>query len=194
MRKIASFLMVSLDGYYEGPNQWELDWHNVDEEFNDFAVEQLEASDCLLFGRATYEGMAQYWPTPPAKENDPQVASRMNNASKIVISRTLDKPEPEWSNTRLITDDIAQELSRLKQQAGQDLLVLGSSELTTSLMEMGLLDELRIMVNPVVLGGGNSLFRTAKKRTGLKLLNNRTFRSGNVLLTYEPQAKLEERR
>ena len=189
MQKMASFLMVSLDGYHEGPNPWSLEWHNVDDEFNDFAQQQLDASEYLVFGRATYQGMAQYWPSPEGpKENPVAVVDRMNNASKIVISRTLIKPEPEWKNTRLIKDNIAEEVTRLKLQARRDLLVLGSSALTASLMDIGLLDELRIIVNPVVLGSGHSVLAAAKK-TQLKLLSNRTFKSGNVLLTYEPLAR-----
>lgn len=187
VRTLAAFLMVSLDGYFEGRNAWELDWHNVDAEFNEFAIAQLDASDCLIFGRATYQGMAQYWPSPSALADDSEVASRMNRAPKLVISRTLDHPDPAWSNTRLIKGDPADELTRLKRQSGKDLLVLGSSELTAELVDAGLLDELRIIVNPVIVGGGNTLFRTAKHRMQLDLLSSRTFRSGNVLLTYKPR-------
>lgn len=191
MRTLASFLMVSLDGYFEAPNPEDFDWHTVDDEFNEFAVQQLDASDCLLFGRVTYQGMATYWPTPEAIENDPEVASRMNRTLKIVISRSLDRPDPQWNNTRLITEDVHGELSGLKQQPGEDLLVLGSSALTASLIDMGLLDQLRVIVNPVVLGAGRSLLGTTKERKKLRLLDSRTFRSGNVLLTYEPQRKLD---
>jgi len=145
MRKLSSFLMVTLDGYFEGEKPWEIDWHNVDDEFNDFAIKQLDASDGLIFGRATYAGMAQYWPSEEAIKTDPMVAGRMNSAPKYVVSRTLDEPEPEWSNTRLLTD--VDELAALKRQPGKELLVLGSSVLTTSLMEHGLLDELRIIIN-----------------------------------------------
>ena len=186
MRTLASFLMISLDGYVEGRNGWDLDWHNVDEEFNEFAIAQLDASDCLIFGRTTYEGMATYWSSPEAIATDGEVASRMNTKQKMVVSNTLDRPNPEWSNTRLIKGDPRAELSTLKQQSGNELLVLGSSRLTASLAEMGLLDELRIIVNPVVLGEGHSLFGSARQRTRLQLLSSRTFRSGNVLLTYKP--------
>lgn len=188
MRTLASFLMVSLDGYFEGPDPEDFGWQIVDDEFNQFAVRQLDSSDCLVFGRVTYQGMASYWPTPGAIESDPEVGSRMNHTLKIVVSRSLDRLEPEWNNTRLITKDVHHELSSLKQQPGKDLLVLGSSVLTASLIDMGLLDELRIIVNPVVLGEGRSVLGTAQHRPKLKLLENRTFRSGNVLLTYEPQA------
>lgn len=185
MRKLVSFLMTTLDGYFEGEEPWAIDWHMVDEEFNEFAIEQLDASDCLVFGRATYLGMAQYWPSEEAVKTDPEVASRMNSLPKIVVSRTLEEPEPAWSNTRLLRD--TKELAPLKKDSGNQLLVLGSSVLTTSLMEDGLLDELRIIVNPLILGAGNSLSSGARRRIPLKLLDTRTFHNGNVLLTYEPE-------
>jgi dihydrofolate reductase len=176
---IASFLMVSLDGYFEGDKPWDLDFHRTDEEFNEFATEQLDKFDALVFGRATYEGMAQYWPSDEATRSDPQVAGRMNEAAKIVVSRTLDRPEPAWANTKLVKD--SREL-----RDGRNLLVLGSSVLTTSLLEEGLLDELRIIVNPVLIGSGRSLASSAKGQIPLKLLSRREFRNGNVLLTYAP--------
>jgi len=176
---IASFIMVTLDGFFEGDHPWELEWHRTDEEFNDFAAEQLDAFDTLVFGRATYEGMARYWPSDEAVRTDPQVASRMNEAAKIIVSRTSAAPTPAWANTKLVKDP--REL-----RSGRKLLVLGSSLLTTSLLEEGLLDELRIMVNPVLLGSGRSLAASARRRLPLKLLGRREFRNGNVLLTYGP--------
>jgi dihydrofolate reductase len=183
MRKVFAFILTTLDGYYEGPNQ-EFDFWVVDEEFDGFAVQQLDEVDTLVFGRVTYEGMAAYWPTPAAERDDPRVAARMNGLSKIVVSRTLDKAE--WANTRLIKDDVSEELTKLKQQPGKDIAILGSSDLTVSLLPMGLVDEVRIMVNPVVLGAGKSVFRTAGERISLKLLKSRLFNSGNVLLYYQP--------
>ncbi len=183
MRRILAFLVTTVDGYYEGPNQ-ELDWPVVDEELNEFGLEQLDEVDTLLFGRVTYEGMASYWPTPAAEQDDPRVAAKMNGLPKVVVSRTLDKAE--WANTRLVKDDVAEELTKLKRQPGKDIAVFGSSDLTVSLLRMGLVDELRIMVHPVVLGGGKSLFRTATERIGLKLVKTRPFRSGSVMLFYRP--------
>jgi len=176
---IASFIMVSLDGFFEGDKPWDLDFHRTDEEFNDFATQQLDEFDGLVFGRATYEGMAQYWRSEDAVKNDPEVANRMNDSPKIVVSRTLDKPEPEWSNTTLVKD--ATELRSPKK-----LLVLGSSVLTVSLLEAGLLDELRIIVNPVLIGSGRSLASSAKGPIALRLHARREFGNGNVVLTYTP--------
>ena len=186
MRKIFAFIMTTLDGYYEGPNQ-EFDFWVVDEEFEEFSVEQLDEVDALLFGRVTYEGMAAYWPTPAAERDDPRVTAKMNGLSKIVVSRTLEKAE--WANTRLIKEDVGQALRELKQQPGKDIAIFGSSDLTVSLLEMGLVDEVRIMVNPVVLGAGKSVFRTAGERISLKLMKSRPFDSGNVLLYYQPASR-----
>jgi dihydrofolate reductase len=183
MRKILAFLVVTVDGYYEGPNQ-EFDWPVVDQEFNEFGLGQLEEIDTLLFGRVTYEGMASYWPTPAAEQDDPRVAAKMNTLPKLVVSRTLDKAD--WANTRILKGDVAAELTRLKQQPGKDIAIFGSSELVVSLLGMGLVDELRIMVHPVVLGAGRSLFRTAPERFSVQLVEARPFRSGSVLLTYRP--------
>jgi dihydrofolate reductase len=179
-------MLVSLDGFFEGPNR-ELDWHNVDQEFNEFAIDQLNSLDFLLFGRVTYEMMASYWPTPAALRDDPIVAGRMNALPKIVISKTLDKAE--WNNTRLMKDHIAEEIGKLKQQPGKDMAIFGSSDLATSLTELGLVDEYRIMVNPVVLGAGKPLFKGIPGRLQLKLVKTKTFHNGNVLLYYEPARK-----
>ena len=186
MRKIVSFIVTTLDGYYEGPNQ-EFDWPVVDDEFNEFAVRQLDGIDTLLFGRVTYQLMAAYWPTAAAREDDPRISERMNSFPKVVVSRTLDRAD--WANTAIVRDDVAGELTRLKQQPGKEIAIFGSSALTASLLQAGLVDELRIMVAPVVLGDGRSLLRTAEERVGLKLLETRRFDSGNVLLTYEPAAR-----
>ncbi|HEX2231903.1 MAG TPA: dihydrofolate reductase family protein [Thermoleophilaceae bacterium] len=183
MRKIFAFIMTTLDGYYEGPGG-EFDFWVLDDEFEEFSVQQLDEVDALLFGRVTYEAMAAYWPTPEAEKDDPRVARRMNGLSKIVVSRTLD--EPEWANTRLIAGDVERELSELKERPGKDVAILGSSALTLSLIEMGLLDELRLMINPVVLGAGKSVFRGAGGHLRVELLKSRGFSSGSVLLYYRP--------
>ncbi|HKW59227.1 MAG TPA: dihydrofolate reductase family protein [Candidatus Dormibacteraeota bacterium] len=178
---IASFIMTSLDGFFEGDKPWEIEWHRTDDEFNVFATEQLDEFDTLVFGRATYEGMAGYWPSDEAARSDPEVASRMNGARKIVVSRTLDAPQPAWTNTTLVKD--ARDLP-----ADGRLLVLGSAVLTTSLLEAGLLDELRIMLNPVLIGSGRSIASSATRRIPLRLLDRRDFRNGNILLTYAAEA------
>jgi dihydrofolate reductase len=154
----------------------------VDEEFNKFAIEQLDSVDTLLFGRVTYEMMASYWPTPNALADDPLVAGKMNSLPKIVFSKTLSSPK--WQNTRLIKDNFAQEVAKLKQQSGKDLIIFGSSDLAVTFIEQDLIDEYRIMVNPVALGIGKSLFKGIQTRLELKFLKTKVFRSGNVLLYY----------
>jgi len=183
MRRLLFFMMVSLDGYYQRPNG-DIDWHVVDEEFNDFAIAQLNSIDTIVFGRATYELMASYWPTPMALSDDPVVAGKMNETAKLVFSRTL--AQADWNNTRLVRDHVAEEINRLKQQPGKDMIIFGSGDLAVSLAEQGLIDEYRIMVAPVALGAGKPLFQGLKQQLNLKLVKTQTFRVGNVLLCYQP--------
>ncbi len=183
MGKLFVFNMVTLDGFFEGPDHG-IDWHNVDEEFNRFAIEQLDTIGVIVFGRVTYLGMASYWPTPLASEDDPVVAGLMNRMPKIVLSRTLDKAE--WNNTRLIKNNAAEEIARLKQQSAKDLAIFGSANLAASLQNLGLVDEYRLMLNPIVLGGGTPLFQSINQPLKLKLIKTRVFSSGNVLLYYQP--------
>jgi dihydrofolate reductase len=178
-------MMTTLDGYFEGVDG-DLGWHNVDDEFNEFSVRQLDEADTLVFGRVTYQTMAGFWPTPAVEEANPALAARMNGMAKVVVSRTLDMAG--WANTRLVKNDVVEELTKLKREPGKDIGVLGSSDLTVSLLGMGLVDELRIMVNPVVLGAGTPLFATANGRIHLDLLKTRGFASGNVLHHYRPAA------
>ena len=184
MRKMLSFMMASADGYHTDAGE-ALDWHNVDEEFSQFALAQLREAGTLVFGRVTYEGMSAFWPTPAGEQSDPDVAKAMNTTPKIVISRTL--AQATWAGTQIIGSHAEGELAKLKQQLGKDIVIPGSSTLTTSLLHTGLLDELRIMVNPVILGQGRSLFAGSGK-TSLKLLKTQQFTSGNVLLCYRPIA------
>jgi len=184
MRKTYLFMMVSLDGFFEGLDH-DLSWHNVDHEFDDFTIDQLNETDDILFGRKTYEMMASFWPSDAARANDPIVAEKMNTTPKIVFSRTLERAE--WQNTRLVKDNVQSEIDALKRQPGKDIAVFGSSDLSLTLLRLGLLDELRIMVNPVVLGDGKRLFEGMRDPLSLRLLHSRTFRSGNVLLHYQPK-------
>jgi dihydrofolate reductase len=181
MRKLIYQAMISLDGFYEGP-QGELDRHVVDEEFNDYAAGLLNQTDILVFGRKTYEMMAAYWSTDAAIESDPVVAERMNAIEKIVVSQSLDTCC--WNNSRLITGDIYQEIEQLKKKDGRQLAIFGSSQLAGSLMEHALIDEYRIIVNPIFLGGGKQLFNSNKARLKMHLKDSYVFNSGNVLHYY----------
>lgn len=181
MRKLFAFNMVTLDGFFEGPSQ-DIDWHNADQEFNEFAIEQTSSVDTILFGRVTYQLMASYWPTETAISADPIVADLMNRLSKIVFSRTLEKVE--WNNTRLIGENAPKEIRTLKMQEGKDMAIFGSATLIASLMDV--IDEHRLMVNPILLKRGIPLFKGTGDRMKLNLVNTRIFDSGNVLLTYQP--------
>jgi dihydrofolate reductase len=181
MRKLILFNMVTLDGFFAGPNG-EIDWHRVDDEFNEFAIAQLNNAGCLIFGRITYQLMAQYWPTAMALQDDPIVANLMNTIPKIAVSRSLQTAD--WNNTRLITTNLVAEMMALKQQPGRDLFVFGSANLASTLIHSGLIDEYRLIVNPVILGSGIPLFHGNDQPLQLNLLNVKPFRNGNVLLTY----------
>jgi dihydrofolate reductase len=186
MRNIYVFNMITLDGFFEGPKR-EIDWHNVDSEFNEFAEHQLNNTDIILFGRVTYELMAHYWPTEIAVKNDPIIAHKMNMIPKIVFSKTLEMAD--WNNTRIIKENITEEVSKLKRQPGKELALFGSSDLAATFIQLGLIDEYRIMINPVILGSGKSVFQGIRDRHNLTLIRTRTFRSGNILLYYQPDRK-----
>ena len=183
MRPVASFIFISLDGFYEGPNG-ELDWPRLDTEFEEQAVRQLNKADTLGFGRATYETMAAYWPTEQAEVNDPRITSRMNGMDKVVFSSTL--TDADWSGTTVLHSDATQHVKDIRAGSGKDLLIMGSPHLTAHLMQAGVLDELRIMIFPIVLGQGRSLFEALGNWVSLALLDVNQFDSGNVTLTYRP--------
>jgi dihydrofolate reductase len=186
MRKVIVSNLITLDGFLAGPNG-EIDWHVVDEEFFTFANQQLNSADTLLFGRVTYEGMASYWPTPAAVESDPIVSGQMNSIAKIVFSKTLGKAE--WQNTRLVKGDLGDEIRQLKQQAGKDMLIFGSSRIVSALTNLGLIDEYRIFVNPLILGSGKPLFAGVTQPVKLRLLRTTTYQTGVVSLDYAPAPK-----
>jgi len=181
MRTLASFIIVSLDGFHEDATGM-FDFAIVDEEFREFAIRQLDESDTLGFGRATYEHMAAYWPTDQARANDDAIATRMNTKPKLVFSNASELAE--WSNTTVIAGDSIERIEEIKSAPGGELLVIGSAHLTASLVAANVLDELRIMVSPIVLGRGHPLFEDLTERVALTLGDVQQFESGNVLLTY----------
>lgn len=176
--------MLTLDGYFEGSNK-EIDWHNVDTEFNDFAIEQLNNASALIFGRITYELMANYWPTDSALQDDHIVADKMNSIPKFVFSRTLLKAD--WNNTKLVKNVSENEIKKLKLQFLNDILIFGSANLASTFINLNLIDEYRLIINPIVLGHGNLLFKPMNERFKLKFQKLHIFKSGNVLLYYVPK-------
>jgi dihydrofolate reductase len=186
MRKLIVFNQASLDGYFvdaTGDMSWA---HKDDPEWNAFASENASGGGGLLFGRVTYEMMASFWPTPPAMQMMPAVAKGMNESPKIVFSRTLEKAS--WNNTRLINGDIAVAVRKLKKETGPGIAILGSGSIVAQLAQAGLIDEYQIVMNPIVLGGGRTMFEGVEDKLHLKLTRSRTFKNGNVLLCYEPAA------
>lgn len=184
MARLILFNMVTLDGMIEGPGR-DIAWHRVDDDFNRFAVEQLDSVAGLVFGRVTYELMAAYWPTPAAVRSDPMIARRMNALPKYVFSTTLS--QVSWENTHLFSGNADSEMAQIKQRSGGDLLLMGSADLAATFTQRGLIDEYRLMVNPVALGRGTPLFKDTGERLDLVLLRVRTFANGNVLLAYRPE-------
>jgi dihydrofolate reductase len=188
MRKLVVFNNVTLDGYFTGVGG-DFSWAHSgsdDAEFNAFVADNASGGGQLLLGRITYELMASYWPTPNAIKNDPIVAEGMNSMPKVVFSSTLDKAS--WSNTKLVKGDIAAEIRKLKQEPGKGMAILGSGRIVAQLAPQRLIDEYQVVVNPVVLGNGRTMFDGIKEKLTLKLTRTRTFRSGKVFLCYEPTA------
>jgi dihydrofolate reductase len=186
MRKLVVFNHVTLDGYFTDMNG-DMSWaHSDDAEWNAFVADNARGGGVLVFGRITYDLMTSYWPTPLAIENDPVVAERMNNLPKVVFSRTLDKAS--WNNTKLVNGDPAPEIRKMKQEPGEDMVIFGSGSIVSQLAQEGLIDEYQIVVNPIVLGKGRTMFDGIKEKLTLKLTKTRSFGNGNVLLCYEPMA------
>jgi dihydrofolate reductase len=183
MAKFIMFNLITVDGFFAGPDG-NIGWHHVDAEFNDFAEQQTAEFGGLVFGRVTYELMAGYWPTDESRQDDPVIAKLMNSLPKLVFSRTLE--HLDWENSRLATSDPVTEIGKFMRESDRDVALFGSANLAASLIAEGLIDEFRLLVNPVVLGDGKPLFPDRKQPLNLKLTNTRRFKNGNLLNTYVP--------
>jgi dihydrofolate reductase len=181
MRKVVASEFVSLDGVVESPDKWHFPYFN--DEMGDAIGAAMAASDAMLMGRVLYEEWAAYWPNQDPDENP--VAARMNGVRKYVVSTTLEEPL-EWQNSTLIGDNVAEQISRLKEQPGKDISISGSPTLVRSLLQDGLLDELRLMVHPIVVGSGKRLFEDGGDQKALQLVDSKTFSTGVLYLTYQP--------
>jgi dihydrofolate reductase len=177
MRKVVAVELVSLDGVMESPEEWAFSYSN--DEMEEANASGMAASDALLLGRVTYEQMAAYWPNQPG--GVPMV-DYINSVPKYVVSTTLEEPL-EWNNSTLIEGDVAEEIVRLKQQPGETITILGSGALVLSLLRGDLIDELRLMVHPLIVGGGKRLFEDG--RQALELVDSKTFGTGVVYLAYQ---------
>jgi dihydrofolate reductase len=187
VRKVIVSEFVSLDGVFEAPDQWHFPY------FNDEMGQEIGAAmgqaDAMLMGRVLYEEWSAFWPQQDPEENP--IAARMNGIQKYVVSTTLEGPLG-WNNSTLIGENVAEEISRLKQQPGKDISISGSGSLVRSLLKDGLIDELRLMVHPVVVGSGKRLFEEGGEQIALELVDSKTFSTGVVYLTYVPAGKEAE--
>ena len=182
MRKLSVFNSVSLDGYFTDAHG-DMSWaHQEDDEWNAFAAENAGGGGVLLFGRVTYELMAAFWPTPEAFATMPDVAERMTALRKVVFSRTLE--QPSWANTEVVKGEIEAAVRRLKAEPGPDMAILGSGTIVSQLTDARLIDEYQVVVTPVVLGSGRTMFDGVEETVELRLTNTRAFENGNVVLWY----------
>ncbi len=183
MRKVVAAEFVSLDGVMESPDKWHFPYFN--EEMGQAVGEGFAASDAMLMGRVNYEEWAAYWPQQDPEENP--FAATMNDVRKYVVSTTLEEPL-EWSNSTLIKENVAEEIEKLKNQPGKDIVISGSGTLVRSLLGYGLLEELKLMVHPVLVGGGKRLFEDEEgaETKPLELVDSQTFSTGVLYLTYRP--------
>jgi dihydrofolate reductase len=184
MRKLSMYNFLTLNGFYKGAND-DISWHTHGGEEAEYSEKGAQSQSILLFGRKTYEMMYSFWPTPQAYENMPVVADGMNKSQKIVVSNTLDKAE--WNNTTILKGNLVEEIKKLKQQPGNDITILGSGSIITQLADAGLIDNYQIMIDPVAIGEGTSIFSGISHNLNLKLTDTRVFKSGVVLLCYEPK-------
>ena len=187
MKKIITTTWVTLDGFIAGPNG-EMDWVMVDDEMGQYEDNAVSEADTLLLGRVTYQSFAGSWPyvpdNPKASEGEKIYARKLNAMRKVVFSRTL--PTVEWNNSSLMREVVPEDIIKLKQEPGRNMLIYGSASLIQTLTNHGLIDEYQLMVHPVVLGGGKAFFHDIEQRQKLKLVKTKTFPTGVIGLYYQP--------
>ncbi|MBA2589313.1 MAG: dihydrofolate reductase [Alphaproteobacteria bacterium] len=184
MTRLNMFNSISLDGYFTDSSN-DMSWAHAggdNKEFQDFVAANAQGENALIFGRVTYEMMAAFWPTPAAAQAMPEVAKGMNAAPKYVFSRSM--KTADWAGTTVLNGDPVQEIARLKRESGVDMTILGSGSLVKQLTAAGLIDDYQLMVCPVILGGGRTLFEGTTGKPVLKPANSRTFQNGKVFLHY----------
>jgi dihydrofolate reductase len=179
MRKLIMWNIITLDGYFEGTQNWDLPFHHVvwGQELEKLSIEQLNSADYLVFGRVTYEGMAAYW-----TKAEGEIAELMNSIPKLVFSKTL--KSAEWNNTTLISESASAVIKKLKEDGGRDMYVFGSANLSESFVNDNLFDEYRIGIAPVILGSGRPLFRQGITPKHLSLLSTQQLLTGGMVLKY----------
>jgi dihydrofolate reductase len=186
MRRLVVFMHTTLDGFVAGPNG-EMDWIKVDSEIFEYAGQQTDMADTALYGRVTYQMMEAYWPTagdqPNATKHDIQHSNWYNSVTKVVVSKTLQ--QHNLLNTKIISDNIADEIKKIKEQPGKNILMFGSPSVAHVLIQHNLIDDYWLLVNPILLGEGIPLFTNTEARINLKLEKNNVFTSGVIVLHYE---------
>lgn len=184
MRNLLVFNSVTVDGYFTDRNG-DMSWaHQADDpEWNAFTAENARSGGELVFGRTTYDLMASFWPTPAAAKMAPEIAENINKAPKVVFSRTMDKAS--WNNTRIVKGDLAEEIRKLKEEPGDGLVLMGSGSIISQIALKGLIDEYQMVVNPIALGRGRTMFDGIGDKLKLTLSSTRAFRNGNVLMVYK---------
>ncbi len=191
MRKLIIFNNISLDGYFADTTGG-LSWAHTpsdddDDEYKAFVEGNASGGGQLLLGRITYELMVRYWPTQEAAENDTAIAEGMNSMQKIVFSRTLNSLA--WNNSRIVKGDIVETVRQLKELPGEKgMAILGSGSIIAQLAPTRLIDEYQVVINPVVLGRGRTMFDGIEQSVKLNLIKSRTFNNGKIFLCYEPTA------
>jgi dihydrofolate reductase len=180
VRKVVASELVSLDGLMEKPQEWAFSYSN--DEMEEANASGMASSDAMLLGRVTYEEFAAFWPYQDRTEQP--YTDYLNNTPKYVVSKTLEEPL-EWQNSILIKGNVADEVSRLKKQPGKDITIVGSGALVRSLLAEDLLDDLRLMIHPIVLGRGKRLFEEGGAQKALELVDSKTFSTGVLYLTYQ---------
>lgn len=184
MRKVSVFENVSLDGFFVDATN-DMSWaHKHDPEWDAFAAGNASGNGALLFGRVTYQMMAGFWPTAQAAQMMPEVAAGMNRMAKYVASRTLDRVE--WQNTTLLSGDLVDAVRALKASSDTDIVILGSGSIVSQLADARLVDEFQLVIHPLVLGKGRTLFETVGGRRDLRFVRSRSFTNGNLVVWYEP--------
>lgn len=184
MRKLIMWNVMTLDGYFEGNQNWDLSFHNLvwGQELEKLSLEQLKSADYLVFGRVTYEGMAAYWTKAESATAEQEVAKLMNSIPKLVFSKTL--KSAEWNNTTIISENASDEIRKLKEQGGKDMYVFGSAHLSETFINDNLFDEYRIGIAPIILGSGRPLFRKGFIAKNLTLVSTQQLLTGGVILKY----------
>lgn len=184
MRKLIMWNIITLDGYFEGNQPWDLPFHQVvwGEELEKLSIEQLHAADYLVFGRVTYEGMAAYWTKAAEETEELEIAKLMNSIPKIVCSKTL--KSADWNNTTIISENVSSEIKKLKKAGGKDMYVFGSANLSETFINEDLYDEYRIGIAPVILGSGRPLFARGIAPKNLSLVSTQQLATGGVVMKY----------